>query len=133
MKENRKCSVRETVAYYIYACNEMYKNNEKISIRSVIKKIALTIRNVEIEDVLKLIDMKTLKKIPFTWQFSTHEMVSYAFAIFYVLINRKEKLTEETIIKAMMNELYLNKPKKTMKEAEVIAELVFPELKEEND
>ena len=53
---NKKYSVKETVAYYIYACNSMYKNKEEITVRDVIEKIVITMKNVKKENVLEKID-----------------------------------------------------------------------------
>ena len=128
---NKKYSVKETVAYYIYACNSMYKNKEEITVRDVIEKIVITMKNVKKENVLEKIDKSVLEQIPFLWEFSVSEAVAYAFAIFYVLIKRGEKLTDEKIITGMLSEIYNFKPKKTLKEAEFIARQVFPELLDE--
>lgn len=78
--------------------------------------------------VLETVNTKLLQKIPFKWKFSVKEVIVYAFAIFYILINNKEGLTEEKIIDGMLSELYTNNPKRTLKEAEFIARQVFLKL-----
>lgn len=126
-------SVKETSALFIYAYNEMYKNNEEITLRGVIKKIVIIIKEEKINSILETIDINILNKIPFLWKLSIQEVIAYAIAIFYILIIEKEKITEEKIINELLNELYARKPVKTLKKADLIARQAFPELSDELD
>ena len=104
--------------------------NEEITLRNVLENLVLTMKNISKEEILRNINKNELRKIRFSWIFSSNEVIAYAIAIFYVLINRKERLTERNIIHTMLSELYMHKPSKTLKESEFIAEKIFPELKE---
>ena len=130
MDFNKKYSVKEAVSYYIYVCNEMNIENEEITLRNVLENLVLTMKNISKEEILRNINKNELRKIRFSWIFSSNEVIAYAIAIFYVLINRKERLSERNIIHTMLSELYMHKPSKTLKESEFIAEKIFPELKE---
>ena len=75
------------------------------------------------------VNTNLLKRINFNWSLTSDDFVSYATCIFYVLINREQKITDEKIVKEFLRELHSHHPRRTMKEAELILTKMFPDLK----
>ncbi len=131
--KNKKYAIKEAVSYYILGYKRYEQNVEQNGLEDILKDIAeVAQENLDTEEIIG-VNTDLLNRINFDWQFSSNDFIAYAVCIFYVLINREMQITDEKIVKEFLKELHTHHPRKTMKEAEVILELVFPELKENNN
>ncbi len=80
-------------------------------------------------DYMKRVNIELLERINFNWELSDNDLIAYAICIFYVLINREIQIKNGKIVKEFLRELHSHYPRRTMKEAEIIAEQIFSELK----
>lgn len=112
--------IQEAVAYYILG----YKKYEKTSTEKDLLQILKNIIEIVKEDLqktqIKKVDSDLLRKVNFSWTLSADDFMAYATTIFYVLIKRENKITEEKIVKEFLAEIHSHHPRRTLKEAELI-------------
>ena len=130
-KKNYK--IKEAIAYYILGLN---KYNEEIKdIKKehwvIILKFILELTRDEVNTKNTIIENKEiLDKIPFSWELTSDDLVAYATCIFYVLTNREKEITAEKIVTEFLSEIHSHHPRRTMKEANLILDQFFPDLKD---
>lgn len=127
--KNKKYDIKEAVSYYILGYKRYEQNIEQNGLGDILKDIAeVAQENLDTEEITE-VNPELLNRINFDWQLSSNDFIAYAVCIFYVLINREMQITDEKILKEFLKELHTHHPRRTMREAEVILESVFPELK----
>lgn len=127
--KNKRYTMEEAVAYYILGYKMYEQNSKQSGIEDILKNILeVAKRNVESTEITG-VNIELLKRINFNWELSGNDFIAYAICIFYVLINREIQITDEKIVKEFLRELHSHHPRRTMKEAEIIIENIFPELK----
>lgn len=127
--KNKKYDIKEAVSYYILGYKRYEQNIEQNGLGDILKDIAeVAQENLDTEEITG-VNPELLNRINFDWQLSSNDFIAYAVCIFYVLINREMQITDEKILKEFLKELHTHHPRRTMREAEVILESVFPELK----
>lgn len=136
MKENiknKRYTMKEAVSYYILGYKRYEQNTEQNGLKDILKDITeVAQENLNTEEIIG-VNADLLNRINFDWQLSSNDFIDYAVYIFYVLINREIQITDEKIVKEFLRELHLHHPRKIMKEAEIIANQVFPELSDKID
>lgn len=126
--KNKEYTMREAVSYYILGYKRYEQNIEQNGLEDILKDIAeVAQENIDNEEIVG-VNSDLLDRINFDWLLSANDFIAYATCVFYVLINREIQITDEKIVKEFLKELHLHHPRKTMKEAEIILEKVFPEL-----
>lgn len=127
--KNKNYTMKEAVSYYILGYKRYEQNTEQNGLADILKNIVQVAQeNIENKENV-VVSNDTLNRINFDWLLSANDLIAYAVCIFYVLINREIQITDEKIVKEFLKELHLHHPRKTMKEAEIILENCFPELK----
>ncbi len=127
--KNKNYTMKEAVSYYILGYKRYEQNTEQNGLADILKNIVQVAQeNIENKGNV-VVSNDTLNRINFDWLLSANDLIAYAVCIFYVLINREIQITDEKIVKEFLKELHLHHPRKTMKEAEIILENCFPELK----
>lgn len=127
--KNKNYTMKEAVSYYILGYKRYEQNTEQNGLADILKNIVQVAQeNIENKGNV-VVSNDTLNRINFDWLLSANDLIAYATCIFYVLINREIQITDEKIVKEFLKELHLHHPRKTMKEAEIILENCFPELK----
>lgn len=127
--KNKNYTMKEGVSYYILGYKRYEQNTEQNGLADILKNIVQVAQeNIENKGNV-VVSNDTLNRINFDWLLSANDLIAYAVCIFYVLINREIQITDEKIVKEFLKELHLHHPRKTMKEAEIILENCFPELK----
>ena len=130
---NKKYAIKEAVSYYILGYKRYEQNIEQNGLEEILKDIIeVAQENIDNEEIVG-VNKDLLNRINFNWQLSSNDFIAYAVCIFYVLINREMQITDEKIIKEFLSEIHSYHPRKIMKEAEIIAEQIFPELRENNN
>lgn len=125
---NKEYTMKEAVAYFILGYKRCNENNQKRGLEDILKNILeIAKENIDINEV-QGVNTNLLKRINFSWKLTSDDFVSYATCIFYVLINREQKITDEKIVKEFLRELHSHHPRRTMKEAELILTKMFPDL-----
>lgn len=126
---NKEYTMEEAVAYYILGFKKCSENNQKKGLEDILKNILeIAKENIDTNEI-QGVNTNLLKRINFNWSLTSDDFVSYATCIFYVLINREQKITDEKIVKEFLRELHSHHPRRTMKEAELILTKMFPDLK----
>ena len=126
---NKEYTMEEAVAYYILGFKKCSENNQKKGLEDILKNILeIAKENIDTNEI-QGVNTNLLKRINFSWILTSDDFVSYATCIFYVLINREQKITDEKIVKEFLRELHSHHPRRTMKEAELILTKMFPDLK----
>ncbi len=126
---NKEYTMEEAVAYYILGFKKCSENNQKKGLEDILKNILeIAKENIDTNEI-QGVNTNLLKRINFSWTLTSDDFVSYATCIFYVLINREQKITDEKIVKEFLRELHSHHPRRTMKEAELILTKMFPDLK----
>ena len=132
MKKNirdKEYTMEEAVAYFILGYKRCNENNQKRGLEDILKNILeIAKENIDTNEI-QGVNTNLLKRINFNWSLTSDDFVSYATCIFYVLINREQKITDEKIVKEFLRELHSHHPRRTMKEAELILTKMFPDLK----
>lgn len=132
MKKNirdKEYTMEEAVAYFILGYKRCNENNQKRGLEDILKNILeIAKENIDTNEI-QGVNTNLLKRINFNWNLTSDDFVSYATCIFYVLINREQKITDEKIVKEFLRELHSHHPRRTMKEAELILTKMFPDLK----
>ncbi|MBS5853666.1 MAG: hypothetical protein KIC56_00365 [Clostridium sp.] len=127
--KNKNYTMKEAVSYYILGYKRYEQNTEQNGLADILKNIVQVAQeNIENKENV-VVSNDILNRINFDWLLSANDLIDYAVCIFYVLINREIQITDEKIVKEFLKELHLHHPRKTMKEAEIILENCFPELK----
>lgn len=127
--KNKNYTMKEAVSYYILGYKRYEQNTEQNGLADILKNVVQVAQeNIENKENV-VVSNDTLNRINFDWLLSANDLIAYAVCIFYVLINREIQITDEKIVKEFLKELHLHHPRKTMKEAEIILENCFPELK----
>ena len=127
--KNKNYTMKEAVSYYILGYKRYEQNTEQNGLADILKNIVQVAQeNIENKGNV-VVSNDTLNRINYDWLLSANDLIAYAVCIFYVLINREIQITDEKIVKEFLKELHLHHPRKTMKEAEIILENCFPELK----
>ena len=127
--KNKKYTIKEAVSYYILGYKRYEQNTEKNGLKDILKDIVeVAQKNIDKEEIIG-VDIELLNRINFDWLLFSNDFIAYATCIFYNLINREMQITDEKIVKEFLRELQLHHPRKTMKDAEIILENCFPELK----
>lgn len=129
--KNKEYTMEEATAYYILGYKRYLKNKEKNGVAGILKNIIEIAKKNPDTTEIKCIDTNLLKRINFNWSLSSEDFVAYATCIFYVLVNREIKITDEKVVKEFLRELHSHHPRRTMKEAEFILEHTFPNLTNE--
>lgn len=128
---NKMYAIKEAVSYYILGYKKYEQNINQNGLGDILKDIVEVaqenLNSIEITGV----NTELLNRINFDWQLSSNDFIAYAVCIFYVLINREMQITDEKIVKEFLKQLHSHHPRRIMKEAEIIAEQIFPELKED--
>ncbi len=126
---NKEYTMEEAVAYFILGYKRCNENNQKRGLEDILKNILeIAKENIDTNEI-QGVNTNLLKRINFNWNLTSDDFVSYATCIFYVLINREQKITDEKIVKEFLRELHSHHPRRTMKEAELILTKMFPDLK----
>ena len=126
---NKEYTMEEAVAYFILGYKRCNENNQKRGLEDILKNILeIAKENIDTNEI-QGVNTNLLKRINFSWSLTSDDFVSYATCIFYVLINREQKITDEKIVKEFLRELHSHHPRRTMKEAELILTKMFPDLK----
>ena len=126
---NKEYTMEEAVAYFILGYKRCNENNQKRGLEDILKNILeIAKENIDTNEI-QGVNTNLLKRINFNWSLTSDDFVSYATCIFYVLINREQKITDEKIVKEFLRELHSHHPRRTMKEAELILTKMFPDLK----
>ena len=126
---NKEYTMEEAVAYFILGYKRCNENNQKRGLEDILKNILeIAKENIDTNEI-QGVNSNLLKRINFSWTLTSDDFVSYATCIFYVLINREQKITDEKIVKEFLRELHSHHPRRTMKEAELILTKMFPDLK----
>lgn len=126
---NKEYTMEEAVAYFILGYKRCNENNQKRGLEDILKNILeIAKENIDTNEI-QGVNTNLLKRINFSWTLTSDDFVSYATCIFYVLINREQKITDEKIVKEFLRELHSHHPRRTMKEAELILTKMFPDLK----
>lgn len=124
---NKEYTMEEAVAYYILGFKKCSENNQKKGLEDILKNILeIAKENIDTNEI-QGVNTNLLKRINFSWTLTSDDFVSYATCIFYVLINREQKITDEKIVKEFLRELHSHHPRRTMKEAELILTKMFPD------
>lgn len=127
--KNKNYTMKEAVSYYILGYKRYEQDTKQNGLADILKNIVQVAQeNIENKENV-VVSNDTLNRINFDWLLSANDLIAYAVCIFYVLINREIQITDEKIVKEFLKELHLHHPRKTMKEAEIILENCFPELK----
>ena len=125
---NKEYTMEEAVAYFILGYKRCNENNQKRGLEDILKNILeIEKENIDTNEI-QGVNTNLLKRINFSWTLTSDDFVSYATCIFYVLINREQKITDEKIVKEFLRELHSHHPRRTMKEAELILTKMFPDL-----
>ena len=125
---NKEYTMEEAVAYFILGYKRCNENNQKRGLEDILKNILeIAKENIDTKEI-QGVNTNLLKRINFSWSLTSDDFVSYATCIFYVLINREQKITDEKIVKEFLRELHSHHPRRTMKEAELILTKMFPDL-----
>ena len=125
---NKEYTMEEAVAYFILGYKRCNENNQKRGLEDILKNILEIVKeNIDTNEI-QGVNTNLLKRINFNWSLTSDDFVSYATCIFYVLINREQKITDEKIVKEFLRELHSHHPRRTMKEAELILTKMFPDL-----
>lgn len=125
---NKEYTMEEAVAYFILGYKRCNENNQKRGLEDILKNILeIAKENIDTNEI-QGVNTNLLKRINFSWSLTSDDFVSYATCIFYVLINREQKITDEKIVKEFLRELHSHHPRRTMKEAELILTKMFPDL-----
>ena len=125
---NKEYTMEEAVAYFILGYKRCNENNQKRGLEDILKNILeIAKENIDTNEI-QGVNTNLLKRINFNWSLTSDDFVSYATCIFYVLINREQKITDEKIVKEFLRELHSHHPRRTMKEAELILTKMFPNL-----
>ena len=125
---NKEYTMEEAVAYFILGYKRCNENNQKRGLEDILKNILeIAKENIDTNEI-QGVNTNLLKRINFNWNLTSDDFVSYATCIFYVLINREQKITDEKIVKEFLRELHSHHPRRTMKEAELILTKMFPDL-----
>lgn len=128
--KNKKYTMEEAVAYYILGYKMYEQDSKQSGLEDILKDIAqIAQENLESSEITG-VNVELLKKINFNWELSGNDFIAYAICIFYVLINREIQITDEKIVTEFLRELHSHHPRRTMQEAEIIVEQLFPELSE---
>ena len=126
---NKEYTMEEAVEYYILGFKKCSENNQKKGLEDILKNILeIAKENIDTNEI-QGVNTNLLKRINFNWSLTSDDFVSYATCIFYVLINREQKITDEKIVKEFLRELHSHHPRRTMKESELILTKMFPDLK----
>lgn len=131
MKENirnKDYIIEEAVAYYILGYKRYEQNEKQNGLKDILKNILEVVEENLNTTEITGVNTELLKIIDFNWLLSANDFIAYAVCIFYVLINREIQITDEKIVKEFLKELQSHHPRRTMKDAEIILENVFPEL-----
>ncbi len=128
---NKKYAIKEAVSYYILGYKRYEQNINQNGLGDILKDIVEVAQENLNSTEITGVNTELLNRINFNWILSADDFISYAICIFYVLINREIQITDEKIVKEFLSEIHTHHPRKIMKEAEVILESVFPELKED--
>lgn len=125
---NKEYTMEEAVTYFILGYKRCNENNQKRGLEDILKNILeIAKENIDTNEI-QGVNSNLLKRINFSWTLTSDDFVSYATCIFYVLINREQKITDEKIVKEFLRELHSHHPRRTMKEAELILTKMFPNL-----
>lgn len=126
--KNKEYVMEEAVSYYILGYKRYEQNKDQNGLIDVLKNIVeVAQENLNATEV-RGVNLELLERINFSWLLSPDDFIAYATCIFYVLMNREIQITDEKIVKEFLRELHSHHPRRTMKEAEIILENVFPEL-----
>ena len=128
--KNKKYTMKEAVSYYILGYKRYKQSTKKNELKDILKYILeVAQENLNTEEITG-VNVNLLQRINFDWQLSSNDFIAYAVCVFYVLINREIQITDEKIVKEFFRELHSHHPRRIMKEAKVILENCFPELKD---
>lgn len=130
--KNKKYTMKEAVSYYILGYKRYEQNINQNGLEDILKDIAEVAQENLNKEEITGVNTELLDRINFDWLLSSNDFIAYAVCIFYVLINREMQITDEKIVKEFLKQLHLHHPRRIMKEAEIIAEQIFPELKEDD-
>lgn len=129
--KNKKYAMKEAVNYYILGYKKYEQNINQNGLEDILRDIVeVAQENLNIEEITG-VNTNLLDRINFEWLLSSNDFIAYATCIFYILMNREMQITDEKIVEEFLKEVYLHHPRRTMKEAEIILERVFPELLDE--
>ena len=128
--ENKTYVIQEAVSYYILGYKRYEQDIKQNGIKGVLKNIIEVARENLNSVEIKGVDIELLNRINFNWLLDSHDFIAYAVCIFYVLLNRDIQITPEKIVKQFLREIHSHHPRNILKEAEIILENCFPELKE---
>lgn len=123
--KNKEYYIEEAVAYYILGYKRYEENKEK-GLEYILKNILEVAKENSGYKEIKGVNVELLKRINFSWNLSDDDFVAYATCIFYVLINRETKITDEKIVKEFLTEIHSRHPRKILKEANVILDTIIP-------
>ena len=91
---NKEYTMEEAVAYYILGFKKCSENNQKKGLEDILKNILeIAKENIDTNEI-QGVNTNLLKRINFSWTLTSDDFVSYATCIFYVLINREQKITD---------------------------------------
>lgn len=116
--------IQEAVAYYILGYKKC-GNNKETDLLQILKNIVEVAKENIHKTQIEGVNTELLKKIKFSWMLSADDFIAYAVAVFYVLIKRENKITEEKIVKEFLAEIHSHHPRRTLKEAELILEKII--------
>ena len=129
---NKKYAIMEAVGYYILGYKRYEQNINQNGLGDILKNIVEVAQENLNSTEITGVNTELLKRINFNWTLSADDFISYAICIFYVLINREIQITDEKIVKEFLSEIHSHHPRKIMKEADIISDQVFPELRDDN-
>ena len=137
MKKDIKKSdftIKEAIAYYIVGFEKAKDEIKEINNKNwiiILKYILECVRDYDLKEIEKVIlsNRNLLKVIKFQWVLSPDDFVAYATCIFYVLINREKQITTGKIITEFISEIYMQHPRRTLRDANFILEQYTPNSK----
>ena len=124
----RTYTIQEIVAYCIYGYRKCFikdEANKKEKFQLILKSILEVANEISKEQIVQKVDANLLKRVHFEWRMQESELLAYAACIFFVLVNREQKITDEKIVKEFLSELHIHHPRRTKMEANVILENFF--------
>ena len=120
--KNKKYDIKEAVSYYILGYKRYEQDIRQNGLRDILKNIVdVAQENLNSTDTTG-VNIELLNRINFDWTMNSNDFIAYAVCIFYVLINREIKTTDEKIVKEFLSEIHSYHPRKILKEAKVILE-----------
>ena len=127
--KSKEYLIQEAFAYYVLGYQKYKKENKDNDCIQILKNILeIANENTNTKQITG-VDINLLKRINFAWKLSADDFVAYAVCIFYVLTKREKQITDEKILKEFLSELHTYHPRRILKEANLIVDNFFPDLK----